>query len=40
MGLREAGRTAWRPESMVAVADHNTPTRYWDQGIRDPVSKL
>ena len=39
-GLRNAGHAAWRPESIVAVADHNTPTRSWEQGIRDPVSKL
>lgn len=38
--LGEAGRPAWRPGSMVAVADHNTPTKDWDLGIRDPVSKL
>jgi 3-isopropylmalate/(R)-2-methylmalate dehydratase large subunit len=26
--------------SVVATADHNTPTRDWDQGIRDPISRL
>jgi 3-isopropylmalate/(R)-2-methylmalate dehydratase large subunit len=39
-GMRLAGRKVWRPETVVATADHNTPTRNWDQGITDPVSKL
>jgi 3-isopropylmalate/(R)-2-methylmalate dehydratase large subunit len=38
-GLRLAGRTPWRPASVVATADHNTPTKDWDQGIRDPISR-
>ena len=38
-GLKLAGRAPWRVESIVATADHNTPTRNWDQGIRDPVSR-
>ena len=38
-GLRLAGRQPWRIDSIVATADHNTPTRNWDQGIRDPVSR-
>jgi 3-isopropylmalate/(R)-2-methylmalate dehydratase large subunit len=38
-GLRLAGRTPWRVESIVATADHNTPTTHWDEGIRDPVSR-
>jgi 3-isopropylmalate/(R)-2-methylmalate dehydratase large subunit len=38
-GLRLAGRTPWRTESIVATADHNTPTTHWDQGIRDPISR-
>jgi 3-isopropylmalate/(R)-2-methylmalate dehydratase large subunit len=38
-GLRLAGRRPWRPQSIVATADHNTPTRDWAQGIRDPVSR-
>jgi len=38
-GLKLAGRTPWRVESIVATADHNTPTRNWDQGIRDPISR-
>ncbi|WP_333840193.1 3-isopropylmalate dehydratase large subunit [Pelomicrobium sp.] len=39
-GLKLAGRRLWRPDSIIATADHNTPTRDWDQGIRDPVSRL
>ena len=38
-GLRLAGRTPWRAQSIVATADHNTPTKYWALGIRDPVSR-
>ncbi len=39
-GLRLAGRAPWRPGSIVATADHNTPTRDWELGISDPVSRL
>src|SRR5918997_3289462 len=39
-GLEEAGRMPWRIESVVATADHNTPTKDWDKGIADPVSRL
>jgi 3-isopropylmalate/(R)-2-methylmalate dehydratase large subunit len=39
-GLKLADRKPWRVESVVATADHNTPTRDWDQGIKDPVSRL
>src|SRR5690242_9285758 len=38
-GLRLAGRKPWRSESIVATADHNTPTTHWDEGIRDPISR-
>ena len=38
-GLRLAGRKPWRIGSIVATADHNTPTKDWDQGIRDPISR-
>ena len=41
-GLRLAGRKVWRTSSIVATADHNTPTTGWDEGydgIRDPISK-
>jgi 3-isopropylmalate/(R)-2-methylmalate dehydratase large subunit len=42
-GLRLAGRKVWRISSIVATADHNTPTTGWElglDGIRDPISKL
>jgi len=41
-GLREAGRKVWRVSSVVATADHNTPTTGWERGydgIADPISK-
>src|SRR5512145_2683847 len=38
-GLKLAGRRPWRTDSIVATADHNTPTQDWDQGIRDPISR-
>ena len=39
-GLRLAGRKPWRLESVVATADHNTPTTHWDLGITDPTSRV
>jgi 3-isopropylmalate/(R)-2-methylmalate dehydratase large subunit len=42
-GLRLAGRRVWRVSSIVATADHNTPTTGWQDGydgITDPISKL
>jgi len=39
-GLKLAGRKPWRMDSVIATADHNTPTKDWDQGIKDPVSRL
>lgn len=38
-GLKLAGRKPWRVSSIVATADHNTPTSHWEQGIIDPVSR-
>ncbi len=41
-GLRLAGRKPWRTSSIVATADHNTPTEGWERGldgIADPVSR-
>ena len=41
-GLRESGRKLWRISSVVATADHNTPTTGWERGydgIADPVSR-
>src|ERR687897_941324 len=42
-GLRAARRKPWRIDSVVATADHNTPTTDWNQGlegVRDPLAKL
>src|SRR5688572_5743028 len=42
-GLRLAGRKPWRIDSVVATADHNTPTTDWNQGlegVRDPMARL
>jgi len=39
-GLRMAGRKPWRNASIVANPDHNTPTKDWDKGIEDPISRL
>jgi 3-isopropylmalate/(R)-2-methylmalate dehydratase large subunit len=41
-GIRAAGRKVWRVSSIVATADHNTPTTGWERGydgITDPISK-
>ena len=41
-GLRLAGRKLWRVSSVVATADHNTPTTNWQagyDGISDPISR-
>ena len=41
-GLRLAGRKVWRVNSIVATADHNTPTTGWEagyDGIADPISR-
>jgi 3-isopropylmalate/(R)-2-methylmalate dehydratase large subunit len=41
-GLRLAGRKPWRASSIVATADHNTPTNHWERGydgIADATSK-
>ncbi len=39
-GLKLAGRKPWRVSSIVATADHNTPTKEWEKGIEDPISRL
>ena len=42
-GLKLAGRRPWRIGSVVATADHNTPTRGWErgvEGIQDAMAKL
>jgi 3-isopropylmalate/(R)-2-methylmalate dehydratase large subunit len=41
-GLRLAARKPWRVSSVVATADHNTPTAGWERGydgITDPISR-
>ncbi len=38
-GLKLAGRKPWRVSSIVATADHNTPTDHWEEGIKDPISR-
>jgi 3-isopropylmalate/(R)-2-methylmalate dehydratase large subunit len=41
-GIRQAGRKVWRVSSIVATADHNTPTTGWElgyDGITDVTSK-
>jgi len=42
-GLRVAGRKPWRVDSVVATADHNTPTTNWDEGlpgVKDSFARL
>lgn len=37
--LRAAGRKAWAHASIIATADHNTPTDHWERGIEDPMAR-
>ena len=42
-GLKVAGRKPWRVDSVVATADHNTPTTNWNEGmagVRDQLARL
>ena len=39
-GLRNAKRSIWRSNSILAVPDHNVPTTDRKLGITDPVSKI
>src|ERR1700741_1203716 len=42
-GLKVAGRKPWRVDSVVATADHNTPTTNWDEGmagVKDKFARL
>jgi 3-isopropylmalate/(R)-2-methylmalate dehydratase large subunit len=42
-GLKLAGRKPWRIDSVVATADHNTPTEHWEEGmagVRDRFARL
>ena len=38
-GLRMAKRPVRRPDLTVATADHNVPTQFLDQGVKDPISR-
>lgn len=39
-GLRLAGRTPYRLNSILATPDHNVPTTHREQGIADPIARL
>lgn len=42
-GLKIAGRKLWRADSIVATADHNTPTEFCPHGLNDvadPISRV
>jgi len=39
-GLSINNRDPWRTNSVLATADHNTPTKNWSHGIKDPISKI
>src|SRR5437870_12199323 len=42
-GLKVAGRKPWRVDSVVATADHNTPTTDWNEGmagVKDRFARL
>jgi 3-isopropylmalate/(R)-2-methylmalate dehydratase large subunit len=39
-GLKLAHRKLWRTASILAVADHNVPTKNRAAGIADPISRL
>ena len=38
-GLRQRGIKCFRPEKIICMPDHNTPTHDQDKPIEDPVSK-
>ena len=39
-GLRLSWRAPWRPDTVLATADHNVPTTSRARGIIDPLSRL
>ena len=39
-GLKQAGRSIWSKKSIMAVPDHNVPTKMRENGIKDPISKI
>jgi 3-isopropylmalate/(R)-2-methylmalate dehydratase large subunit len=38
-GLRLSGRRVWRPDTVLATADHNVPTTARDLGVTDPLAR-
>ena len=38
-GLRLSGRNVWRPDTVLATADHNVPTTKRESGVADPLSR-
>ena len=38
-GMRARGIQCFRPEKIVCMPDHNTPTHDQDKPIEDPISK-
>ena len=38
-GIELAQRKLWRRDSILAVSDHNVPTKDRESGIKDPVSR-
>jgi 3-isopropylmalate dehydratase large subunit len=38
-GLRQARRKPWSISSIIATADHNTPTDNWDREVEDPLAR-
>ena len=39
-GIRQADRNIWNKKSIMAVPDHNVPTKMREDGIKDPISKI
>src|SRR3546814_9207447 len=39
-GLRMGKRRLWRPQTVLATADHNVPTTSRSVGIIDPLSRI
>jgi 3-isopropylmalate/(R)-2-methylmalate dehydratase large subunit len=38
-GMRLSGRRLWRPQSVLAICDHNVPTTSRALGITDPLAR-
>ena len=39
-GLRLANRKVWRKQSVLATPDHNVPTDYSSEDVKDPISRI